>query len=76
MDTELAMFASPNGDITVNCVPGFQRFWLRAKDVSSLPESRLAERSIDQLNRFRYWLLGCLCVLSVILHYVLPGSKR
>ena len=32
--------------------------------------------TIDQLNRFRYWLLGCAGVLSVILHYVLPGGRR
>jgi hypothetical protein len=37
---------------------------------------QVAERSIDQLNRFRYWLLGCAGVLSVILHYVLPGGRR
>lgn len=37
---------------------------------------QLAERSIDQLNRFRYWLLGGAGVLSVLLHYVLPGARR
>jgi len=37
---------------------------------------QVAERNIDQLNRFRYWLLGCAGVLSVILHYILPGGRR
>lgn len=40
--------------------------------------SRLAvvEKSVEQLNRFKYWLLGAAATVSVILHYVLPGGGR
>jgi hypothetical protein len=37
---------------------------------------QVAERNIDQLNRFRYWLLGIACVASLIIHYVLPVLRR
>ena len=36
---------------------------------------QVAERNIAQLNRFRYWLLGCAGIVSVVLHYILQGGK-
>lgn len=40
--------------------------------------SRLAvvEKSVEQLNRFKYWLLGAAATISVIAHYALPGGGR
>jgi hypothetical protein len=37
---------------------------------------QVAERNIDQLNRFRDWLLGCAAAVSLVLHYLLPGSRH
>jgi hypothetical protein len=60
------------GQVSSNTCPDASR---RVRGLGRGP-SGLAERNVDQLNRFRYWLLACAGVLSVILHYSLPGGRR
>jgi hypothetical protein len=37
---------------------------------------QVVEHNVEQLNRFRYWLLGFAGVASVIMHYLIPVGRK
>jgi hypothetical protein len=35
-----------------------------------------AQKSLEQLHRFKYWILGAAATIAAIAHYALPGGGR